>query len=93
MLTLIETKLHLRVDHDHEDTLITGLMAAATTTVGNYLDNTTLVLDETAPAPIKSAALLLIGDLFENRSAQVEKPLRSNETFERLLSTYRTLTA
>ena len=93
MLTLDETKLHLRVDHTDEDTLIEAIMAAATTATGNYLDNATLVLDNTAPAPVKSAALLLVADLFENRTAQVERVLYKNSTYESLLRPYRVLTA
>ena len=93
MLTLDQTKLHLRVDGDFEDDLIQSLMTAATAAVANHLDNPAIVLDNTAPAPIKSAALLLVADLYENRSAQVEKPLRSNETFDRLLQPYRVMVA
>lgn len=93
MLTLTEAKAHLRVDGNEEDTLITALINAATTATGDYLDNTTLVLDETAPAPIKAAALLMVADLFENRTEQTERPLHRNGAYERLLSPYRTLTA
>jgi len=91
MLTLDQTKLHLRIDHDDEDDLITGLMTAATAAVGNHLDNPAVVLDATAPAPLKSAALLLIADLYENRTSQVERPLHANETFDRLLQPYRVM--
>lgn len=90
MLTLTATKQHLRVDHDTEDALITALMAAATSTTANYLG---ITLDGTAPEPVKQAALLLVGDMFENRTAQTERPLYANQTFERLLSTYRVMTA
>lgn len=92
MLTLIETKAHLRVDHDDEDTLITGLIAAATAATGDYIGATT-ALDDTAPAPIKAATLLLVGDLYSNRESQVERQLYANSTYERLLSTYRVMTA
>jgi len=91
MLTLDETKLHLRIDLDDEDTLLAGLIATATAAVRNHLDNPTLVLDTTAPAPLKSAALLLIADLYENRTSQVERPLHANETFDRLLQPYRVM--
>ena len=39
-LTLTETKLHLRVDIDEDDTYILGLMAAAREWVETYLDRT-----------------------------------------------------
>ncbi|WPC65275.1 head-tail connector protein [Rhodoferax ferrireducens] len=93
MLTLTEAKLHLRVDGTDDDTLITSLIAAATAATANHLDNASLVMDATAPAPIKSAALLLIADLYENREAQTERQLFSNATFDRLLQPYRVLTA
>jgi uncharacterized phage protein (predicted DNA packaging) len=89
MLTLTETKLHLRVDHDEEDTLIEALMSAATTTTANYLGLPVDQMTTTVPSPIKSAALLMVADLFENRTAQVERPLYQNAAYERLLSTYR----
>lgn len=93
MLTLAETKQHLRVDLEDDDTLITGLIAAATTATGDYLDNASLVMDATAPAPVKTAALLLVADLYENRTAQTERPLFTNAAYERLLAPYRVLTA
>ena len=93
MLTLQETKAHLRVDHDTEDALIQALMSAATTTTANYLGLPVDQLTTTTPSPIKSAALLMVADMFENRTAQVERPLYANQTYERLLSTYRVMTA
>ena len=93
MLDLDDVKLHLRVDGYAEDNLIEGLMATATAAVASHLDNSTLVLDTTAPAPIKAAALLLLTDLYENRSASTERPLHRNDTFERLLQPYRVMTA
>ena len=85
--------MHLRVDGLDEDDLIQSLMTAAIAAVGSHLDNSAIVLDTTAPAPLKSAALMLVADLYENRSAQVEKPLRSNETFAMLLQPYRVMSA
>ncbi len=89
MLTLDEAKLHLRVDTTADDDLIERLMAAATAAVGNHLDNPAITLDTTAPAPLKSAALMLVADLYENRTSQVERPLHSNATFNALLQPYR----
>lgn len=91
LLTLTETKLHLRVDHDDEDTLIQGLMAAATAATADYLHADSL--DDTAAAPIKAAALLLVGDLYANREAQTDRPLHRNPTFDRLLNPYREMEA
>ncbi|WP_027995403.1 head-tail connector protein [Simplicispira psychrophila] len=88
MLTLQETKLHLRVDDDAEDALLLGLIAAATLAVGDHI-NSPVPLDNTAPAPIKSAALLLVGDLYLWRESQTDRPLTDNRAFERLLAPYR----
>lgn len=93
MLDLDDVKLHLRVDGYAEDNLIEGLMATAAAAVASHLDNSTVVLDAAAPAPVKAAAMLLVSDLYENRSLQIERPLHRNETFERLLQPYRALTA
>lgn len=88
MLTLNETKLHLRVDHDDEDALILAMIDAATASVGDYI-NATEPLDATAPAPVKAAALLLVGTLYTHREELIERPLSKNPTFERLLAPYR----
>lgn len=90
LLTLAEAKLHCRIDHGDEDALITALIATATAATGDYL-NAATALDSTAAAPIKSAALLMVADLYENREAQTERPLYRNSTFERLLNPYRTV--
>lgn len=93
MLDLDDVKQHLRVDQSLDDDLIEALMTAATTATANHLDNASLVLDTTAPAPIKAAATLLVADLYENRSAQTERPLFANTTFDRLLQPYRAMSA
>lgn len=88
MLTLPEVKLHCRIDHYDEDSLLIAMIDAAAASVGDYL-NAPEPLDNTAPAPVKAAALLLVGDLYSNREALVERPLSKNPTFERLLNPYR----
>jgi len=89
MFDLDTVKLHLRVDTTADDDLIERLMAAATAAVASHLDNPAITLDATAPAPLKSAALMLVADLYENRTSQVERPLHSNATFTALLQPYR----
>ena len=44
------------------------------------------LLDATAPAPVKAAALLLVGTLYAHREELIERPLSKNPTFERLLA-------
>ena len=64
------------------------MIDAAVASVGDYI-NAPEPLDDTAPAPVKAACLLLVGDLYANREALVERPLSKNPTFERLLNPYR----
>jgi uncharacterized phage protein (predicted DNA packaging) len=92
MLTIEETKLHLRVDHDHEDALILVMMATATTATADYLNMTLDQLTTTVPSPIKSAALLMVAGLYEHREDQAERQLYRNDTYHRLLAPYRAMT-
>jgi len=89
MLTLAETKLHLRVDHNDEDALIGALMATATAACADFLNMEAADLVVAVPAPIKSAALLLVGTLYEQRESQGDRPYNRNPTFEALLNPYR----
>ena len=89
MLTLAETKLHLRVDHSDEDALITALMDTATAACADYLNMAAADLVVAVPAPVKSAALLLVGDLYSSREAVGERQFYKNPTFENLLKPYR----
>lgn len=89
MLTLATTKLHLRVDHNDEDALIQSLMDTATAACADYLNMPAADLVVAVPAPVKSAALLLVGALYENRESQGERPFHKNPAFEALLNPYR----
>ena len=89
MLTLAETKLHLRVDHSDEDALITALMDTATAACADYLNMAAADLVVAVPAPVKSAALLLVGDLYSSREAVGERQFYKNPAFEALLNPYR----
>ena len=89
MLTLAETKLHLRVDHSDEDALITALMDTATAACADYLNMAAADLVVAVPAPVKAAARLLVGDLYSAREAVGERQFYKNPTFENLLNPYR----
>ena len=91
MLTLTETKEHLRVSHADEDTLIGAMMQAATYASADYLNMAFEQLTATVPSPIKAATLLMIGDLYENREAQSDRPFNRNPTYRNLLDPYRTV--
>lgn len=90
MLTLTETKMHLRVDHDAEDDHITQLIEAAAASVADYLnmDREDMELAP-LPAPVRAAILLRVGDLYENQEAQTDRPLVANAAFAQLLNPYR----
>ena len=87
LLTLADVKLHCRIDTNDEDSLLGALIATATTAVADYLNVTSV--DDTAAAPVKSAALLLVGSLYEQRESQGERQFYKNPTFENLLNPYR----
>ena len=89
LLTLADVKLHCRIDHNDEDSLLGALIATATTAVADYMNMDADDVDDTAPAPVKSAALLLVGDLYANREAQGDRQFYKNPTFENLLNPYR----
>ena len=93
MLTLIETKLHLRVDQTNEDALIQSMMDAATAATADYLNMPLEQMTTTVPSPIKAAALLMVAGLYEVREDQSERPLYRNTTYERLLNPYRAMAA
>ncbi|MGB7194898.1 MAG: head-tail connector protein [Collimonas pratensis] len=91
MITLQEAKEHMKVDDDiHDDAEITAMIATAHAHIENYLERTFSAGDD-VPAPIKSAALLLVGELYEYREAQADVALYTNRTFSLLLNPYRTM--
>ncbi|MGE8338556.1 head-tail connector protein [Pseudomonas laurylsulfatiphila] len=77
MLDLARVKLHLRVDGDEEDSIITGYLDAAKAHVAMHCDR---VLVETVPVEpeemgltpdVEQAILLLVGHWYANREAVV----------------------
>lgn len=85
MLTLEETKLHLRVDHGAEDTAITAMIAAAEASVREYLNAQTLPNEP----PVRAACLMLVGSLYVCRETVDTGPVVEGKLFERLLAPYR----
>lgn len=99
-VTLIEAKAQLRVTDTSEDAVITKAMAAADLRIAKYLNVGTVDKiptngdsPATYPEDIQCAALLIIGDLFENREGQLESAGRGsiveNPTLTSLLYPYR----
>ena len=89
MLTLEEVKRHCRIDHNDEDALLLALIDTAIAACADYLNMPAADLVVAVPAPVKSAALLLIGTLYEQRESVGERPYNRNPTFEALLNPYR----
>lgn len=85
LISLSEAKSHLKVDNTDEDTLIQVYVDAAIGYISNFLN------DEDYPyAPsVKAAALLIVGDLYENREGGTEKEIKSNPAVMNLLYPYR----
>ena len=92
MLTLEETKLHLRVDGDYDETLIRFLMLTATAAAADYLNVRLEDMTTSAPSPVKSAALLMVAGLYENREDVSDRQMYRNDTYYRLLNPYRAMT-
>ncbi|MFZ1364664.1 MAG: head-tail connector protein [Brachymonas denitrificans] len=88
MPDLFAVKDHLRIESSDEDTLLQSYLDAATASVADYLGQP---LPDPVPAPVEAAILLRVGDLYENREGQTDRPLHGNKTFERLLQHYRVM--
>ena len=89
MLTLEEVKRHCRIDHNDEDALLLALIDTAIAASADFLNMDAADLVVAVPAPVKSAALLLVGALYENRESMGERPFHKNPAFEALLNPYR----
>jgi uncharacterized phage protein (predicted DNA packaging) len=91
-VTLSEVKLHLRITHTDEDSLLAIYMDAADDYMRKFLNRSIPGENESPaiiPSAIKSAALLFIGDLYENREGAGEKVIVANPAVDRLLYPYR----
>lgn len=77
MLDLANVKLHLRVDGDDEDTLISGYIEAAKAHVEQHCDRKLVDGDPAEPEEmgltrdVEQAVLLLVGHWYANREAVV----------------------
>ncbi|MBY6102953.1 head-tail connector protein [Marinobacter nauticus] len=86
-LTLESVKEHLRVTHTAEDSVIQSYWDAAEGHVAEYLGDD---LPDPMPQPIQAAVLLLVGDLYVNRTRQADRVLHENSAYALLLNPYRT---
>lgn len=88
LLTLAEAKQHLRVDDDDSNALIEAYADAAALSCLNHCDRK-LVPQGAEPA-FKAAALLMLGDLYNNRESVVAgQSFAVSPTIGALLGPYR----
>ncbi|MCY1181879.1 hypothetical protein D9M73_224110 [compost metagenome] len=77
MLDLARVKLHLRVDGDEEDSIITGYVESAKSHVAMHCDRVLVEADPVEPEQmgltpdVEQAILLLVGHWYSNREAVV----------------------
>lgn len=106
MITLDEAKLHLRIDHNFDDSDIQLKLDAAEEQAINFLERKVYATEDDLMLAIssnqagerpmlinssfKSAVLLLLGHLYENREeGSNDNTSNVKYGFERLLSPYR----
>nr|WP_314102849.1 head-tail connector protein [Acinetobacter lwoffii] len=92
LVTLESAKFQLRVLHDREDAHIRLLIKAALKHIENFLDKplVEVCVDGALPEDLQYAALLIIGDLYNNRESQVVGTIMTtNKTLENMMMSYR----
>lgn len=106
LITLDEAKLHLRIDHDFDDADIQLKLNTAEEQAINFLERQVYATDDELKqavlsnkagdrpmlvnSSVKSAILLLLGHLYENREETgVANSSNVKYGFERLLTPYR----
>lgn len=75
LVSLSLVKEHLKIDQNSEDSVLAVYIAAAEQDICNYINQPIPGISDSpateAPAAIKAAALLIVGDLYENREGAV----------------------
>lgn len=87
LVQLSEMKQHLRILHEFDDATIQIYLDSAEQHIQNFLGDDWIKVTD-APAPIKSAILLLGADLYQNRTMQADQALNNNRAFDLLLGPY-----
>ena len=75
LVTLADAKLHLHVTDPARDAEVTMLLAQATDTIVSYLKESVdeTWTEETAPARVQRAVLLMLGLFWEDRDGQAPR--------------------
>jgi uncharacterized phage protein (predicted DNA packaging) len=87
VVTALELKAHLRIQYDDEDAYLESLIRQAQAAAEDFCR---VAFDDTAPEPVRLAALLMASHYYENRDnpdKQVYSAMRL--AFENLLYPYR----
>ncbi|MDD9315856.1 head-tail connector protein [Acinetobacter lactucae] len=94
-ISLELAKSHLRVLHARDDAYIELLIKAAIKAVNNFIDRSFEEVQEkwslpvgTLPEDLIFAAFLIIGDMYQNRAAQMDAALYINQRCESLMRPY-----
>lgn len=97
MISLEQAKLHLRIDHTEDDPLITLYIGAAQEQIERHIqrkiitdeEERTSAYDVVNNSALKAAALLFVGNLYENREATTDKPNELPLGYWSLIQPYR----
>lgn len=75
LVSLSLVKEQLKIDQSNEDSILAVYIDAAEAEICNYINQPIPGISDSpptaAPAPLVSAALLIVGDLYENREGAV----------------------
>jgi uncharacterized phage protein (predicted DNA packaging) len=77
-------KAHLRVTGTDDDSIITAYCDAAEAAAEHYCNRS---FGSPLPPAVQAAVFLMVGDMYENREQQQDRPLSVNMTCENLLNT------
>jgi uncharacterized phage protein (predicted DNA packaging) len=95
LFSLVEAKLHLRIDHDDDDVLIEAYADAAVSHVLQYCNIATVPAGDGPTAAFRAAALLMLGDLYAYRETgqvgSVSSPIQVSAAARALIDPYRWL--
>jgi len=92
VVEIAEVKTHLRIQNDLEDSALEIYIAAADEIICNYCNLDALPTGESpdpVPASMRAAALLIVGDLYKNKEANLDKQAYANPAVDALLYPYR----
>lgn len=91
LFDLAQAKAHLRVDHSDDDALIETYSDAAVAKVLQYCNIGTVPAGAIPEASFRAAALLTLGDLYDNRAPVLGGTVTLTRTVTDLVDPYRWL--